>query len=946
MVRRVSQSRRWYDAVADVWRSWCRPDRWRTRRPGGWVLRFESLETRLAPTCSPAFIDNGVLILNGDDSGNQIETYIEGSGEFREQIFRYWNGSGYSTTGDFVFRFSSIQINPGAGNNNVTIDTAARPLLVNSGGGLDDVYVGQNGLVFTAPITVQNPPATGYTYLHVQDQNNPSATTATLTDTGLTLQWGGQTQQINFVRQQDLRGLDVSLGSAGNIVNVVNTPQSGFGSGGMQTFLEPGAGPNAVSIRGTTGQFVLRSTHVGEHVLIGNNNSVQGIHGGIRVENAPDYTWLDVLDQADPTPRTVEVFTGGPGNAYGVINGLAPAQIQFKYSDISLMQLWTGLGGATVSVDATAVPTVVVGNGPLAVNVGLSGSLAEIRGDLSISNRNGLTLVDVDDRNRAGARAPTLDTYPSGGADFARLQGLAPATIYAQAANTGLLTVRTGTGPVTAAVWTTPVPTNVAGYGPLTVNVGNGSAQPLQGIQAALSISDPGGQTLVVNVNDQNDPADHTNIILDTVNQGADFIRLQNLAPAPIYSVSDQTSTFVVNGGSGTNIWSVEGTAAGVNTAIYGGAGYNQYGAGDANASALFGPLALHGRPGYFNLMEYWDYVSPTPHTYTLTANTISRPGLAPVTFDGMGEVIFVPANVGGNMINVQSVAAAVLTAFDSANDDTTINIGANHSLASVVGPVVVYGAANVVIDDSADTSPPAGPITFSNDIDYGFTIGGLVPASIYLNATQNATINTSLLLGAGNKTLNLQAPPQGVALTLDAGSGTNTLDYTGYAGNVLVDLPLGTATGFSGISNITNVTGASGGGAGFYNVLIGNGGNVLTGGTGRRNLLVAGGSTSTLIGGNQDDLVIGGTTAYDTEAGLASWQAIAAYWAGADDYLTRVANLTSGSGVPLLDAMTVFGNGGGNTMIGSGELALIYSDGLDTILGFDPGSIVYPIAP
>jgi hypothetical protein len=42
--------------------------------------------------------------------------------------------------------------------------------------------------------------------------------------------------------------------------------------------------------------------------------------------------------------------------------------------------------------------------------------------------------------------------------------------------------------------------------------------------------------------------------------------------------------------------------------------------------------------------------------------------------------------------------------------------------------------------------------------------------------------------------------------------------------------------------SNIQNVTGGNGGGAvGLYNVLIGKGGGTLTGGTGRRNLLIAG---------------------------------------------------------------------------------------------------------
>jgi hypothetical protein len=56
------------------------------------------------------------------------------------------------------------------------------------------------------------------------------------------------------------------------------------------------------------------------------------------------------------------------------------------------------------------------------------------------------------------------------------------------------------------------------------------------------------------------------------------------------------------------------------------------------------------------------------------------------------------------------------------------------------------------------------------------------------------------------------------------------------------VDLRTGFATGVGGgVSSIINVDGANSGGPGLYNLLIGNGGNVLIGGSGRRNILVAG---------------------------------------------------------------------------------------------------------
>ncbi len=74
------------------------------------------------------------------------------------------------------------------------------------------------------------------------------------------------------------------------------------------------------------------------------------------------------------------------------------------------------------------------------------------------------------------------------------------------------------------------------------------------------------------------------------------------------------------------------------------------------------------------------------------------------------------------------------------------------------------------------------------------------------------------------------------------------------------------------------------------------------------------------------------------------SFVAIMSYWAGTtDDYFTRVNNLTTGNGVPLLDASTVFNNGGGNTLLGNNggaaEMNLFY--GLDPSLentDYNPG--------
>ncbi len=866
--------------------------------------------------------DHAYVVTNGSTnnflvSSTRVLTFQESSGGFN-RIFLNLIGNGvYAELNNSTAQFepgaiSAIQVDSGTSNEN-QINIAGTPVPVTViGSGTAGIGVGSNGQLtnILASVTVSGTNST----VTVDDSADRVARTVTLD----TVVLGG----VNYGR--------ISF-------NGVPPIQYQYGSN-VNATVHTGIGGAAVTVQANGVPTSLVGHGLNTTVTVGFAGRVINILGSVTVTNPPAHTAVTVDDSADTIARAITLDTVILGVAtFGRIS-FGGVPVQFKRGDTDAA-LHTGIGGAAVAVRATAVATNVLGHGSLAVTVGNNGSLADIESDLAVGgfNASGSTQVDIDDHNRAGTRTATLDTYVFGSSNYTRLRDLAGGTIYAQSPNTSLVTLRTGTGPVTVAVLGTPIPTNVAGNGPLTVNVGN--AGSLQAVRSPLTISDPAGRLATLNINDQNDSADHNNITLDTINQGGDFLRLQNLAPATIYAVSAQTSALVINGGSGTNLWSIEGTAAGVNTAIYGGAGYNQFGAGDANSDALFGPLALHGRPdSALSFMEYLDWASPTAQTYTLTANTISRPGLAPVTYDNLVEMIFVPARVGGNTINVASVADGVTAALQTADGDT-VTIGTNGTLAAIRGAVAVSPlndntSATVVIDDSADPTPPAGPITLSyNASNSSYEISGLTSNGMFLGAGQNTTFTTSLLLGAGDKIVNVQDAPQAVALGLNAGRGTNTLDYTNYPDNVLVNLQTGAATGFSSIANIQNVTGASGGAPGSYNILVGNGGNVLIGGSGRRNLLIAGASASTLIGGNDDDILIGGTTAYDQEADMASLVTIMNYWSGTgDDYFTRVGNLTTGNGVPLLDASTVVNNGGGNTVLGNAggaaEMNLFY--GLD----------------
>jgi hypothetical protein len=295
--------------------------------------------------------------------------------------------------------------------------------------------------------------------------------------------------------------------------------------------------------------------------------------------------------------------------------------------------------------------------------------------------------------------------------------------------------------------------------------------------------------------------------------------------------------------------------------------------------------------------------------TFTLTETSIDW-GTSKVTCFGLGSAT-IHGGPGGNVYRVRATpVTAAVTIVGGSGRDTLVGSDAGNIFA---------------IDNNN-----AGTLSSSA---YG--------SKVLFSQVGNLTT------GSGGDTFQFA---DGASLSgMIVGGGRDRLDYSAYRTSVLVDLQTGFATGVGGsVAGIATVVGGSEtpSAIGVFNLLIGSGGNMLYGGLGRRNILVAGGSPSTLYGGDREDLLIGGSTAYDAEIGLVSWQLLAAYWAGSDDYATRVTNLMSGTGVPLLDATIVTGNGGSNVFSGHGALALIYTDGLDTINELDSGSLIVKVNP
>jgi hypothetical protein len=550
-------------------------------------------------------------------------------------------------------------------------------------------------------------------------------------------------------------------------------------------------------------------------------------------------------------------------------------------------------------VQATGVPTDIVAHANATVNVGDDyNTLGGITHNLSIADppANSYVTLNVYDNGDAGFHTATFQTITVGSLNYGQITGLAPAAITYKYEDTSYVDVETGTAGANVNVLATGSPVHLRfDYAHGTVNVGD--AGSVQHIQRPLTIGGPAVPT--VNVDDSADPSPRT-VTLDT---SVPYGLITGLAPAVIEYSSGVANSVTVETGTGGGMVNVLSTS--VPTSIVGHANGTVNIGNAGSVQHILGPLTISNPPSYFTV-NVDDSADGSAQNVVLDTMTINGSDYGRIT--GLAP-------------------ASILYRY---GDTTSVTIETGPGGATV-SDIAVGKPVNLVGNPNGGSVSLIGSDAFNTWEITGQNAGTLNSSQSFATLTFSNVQN--LTGGTGADTF-VFADGAGVDGTIDGGGGTNTLDYSAYSSSVIVDLQTGSATGVGGdIANIQNVTGGNGGGAGVYNILVGNGGNVLTGGDGRRNLLIAGATASTLIGGNDDDILIGGTTAYDQEAGLVSLQAIMDYWSTtSDDYGTRVANLLSGNGVPLLDATVVTNNGGGNTLTGNhggaGEMNLFYGMG------------------
>jgi hypothetical protein len=369
-------------------------------------------------------------------------------------------------------------------------------------------------------------------------------------------------------------------------------------------------------------------------------------------------------------------------------------------------------------------------------------------------------------------------------------------------------------------------------------------------------------------------------------------------------------SLTATDGTNGNDLFYVYGTAAGTPVSLYTLGRYDDVvSESNSNLNAFQAALTVHGS-GVYNNLILSDYSNPTRHTFTLSTSgstgTLSRDGIAPFTFDGIGQlVVYVPL-VGGNHFNVLAVLPNVTASLTASNGDQDV-VGSQApnqggTMAAVQGSVsfgfeatVVSTPPSVTFDDSADeTTAPrqvtVGVATSPDSYRYVTNLAGNGTWDRW-NLPAGSAVNV-LGRAGGNETFAMEPFQSSVGPVIQVGGSNNTLDYSAYVGDIRVNLPLGTATALAGIRGIENVNGSQG-----NDLIVGAGSaGTLQGGSGR-NLIVGGSGQVTLIGGPQDDILIAGYTDYDTTPG--ALDAVLTAWESNQSYSQRIATIQAGVGGP-----------------------------------------------
>jgi hypothetical protein len=480
------------------------------------------------------------------------------------------------------------------------------------------------------------------------------------------------------------------------------------------------------------------------------------------------------------------------GAVYAEFNS-SPAQ--FEPGALSDVRVDSGFANNRIAIAGTPVPVTVTGSGASGVSVGFHGLLSNIVSTVSVNGTAGSMGLYVDNSADPVSRTVTLDrTHISFGG---------PGIFYGPTALTSLI-LEGGSGGGTYTIADTPsAPTTLRTRGNNTVFVqGNSSQLNINGQAASdfVQIGNGGHLTnILAPVSITNSVAFATRLTVDnsadsgnrTVTLGATQISFGG----PGISYANQLRSLVLEGGSGTNLYTISDTPfTSANTTL------RTRGNGDTvNVRGTSGLLEINSLAASAviigSLANSLDSIR-SPVGVDASGNTTLTVNDQGSSTARMGYVIdqtFLTRAVTGLgvLVNYQLIRSLVLNAGSGNNDDiainasvaaltTTINAGAGTTtvhagsstlgdLSPIRGPLTVNGQrgnTSLTLFDQSTTAAQTYTVTATSVT----RTGGF---GVTYAAIQNLTLNG----GSGGNTISVLATPAATAVNLNAGAGNDTVN-------------------------------------------------------------------------------------------------------------------------------------------------------------------------
>jgi hypothetical protein len=869
-------------------------------------------------------------------------------------------GSGGNTFTALNTPYPQTTLTTGLGNDQVTVRASTGPLTLNGGGGSDRVTLGYLGSVLNlGNVTVGNAGfGLGSTALTVDDSADATQHTGVVIGagaiTGLT--------QASLGTSGGISSLVVKGGTASNTFTITGTPAS-------TTLTQAGQSTDRVYVQGTANPLTVHGGGGFNYFYAGNTaNRLEDIQAPVSFVSNGAINDLEADDQGTFTIRTYTITsTSLARTGTGIIH----------YQGLSDMFVNGGNGLDVFHIQSNSgFLTVNGGSGndtfTLADN---AGTLNGIAGAVTVHGGGGTDAVNLTDvGNTAGRSYNSVYfswlTQLGWGGGAVRYYDIATLTLRAGSGNNtfdingtpSTTFVYTGSGNDQVTVRATNQPLAIVGQGGAnTVLVGN--AGSMAGIAGNVTISNSGSTQ--VTIDDSSDTANHSVLF--------GLVGIAGFSQGIVYyGATSGTNVLTVNGGSGSNTYNVSFTRAGVATTLNTGSGADSTVIGSAHqVSGIQGPLTVNGQ-GSFQILSYSDQASPTgpSYDYEVTSTTLTRTGIAPVTYHGMTAVSLAGANAySSNVFGVATTAAGTsYTITSGTGTNEFLVFDTNRTLDGIQGSLLLHAAGGasgnnnfVEVLDSWNTnnqtfllttagSPQSGaikrfepvsgqadmaPIAFLGMNAYAVLETGSGSNAVNVQSEAAGTVELIVMGGGGAVTVGSRAPATGGSLSRIVGD-VSVRSTPSQAVQVTLDDSGNTTTGARTVSLGSDPT------FGYLVSGLGNGSS----GRGRFGLSLNAASSVSILSGSQDDtfhfqdfvnapaLTIyggGGTNTLDYSA--YTGDVTVDLPRGVATGLTGIANfenVTGSQGNNLL-----VGDAGANVLIGgTGRNILIGGSGADTLTG------------